>query len=496
MKNIILIVLAFQLTVLHSCKKEELKVVDVPVEIDENSPEYQGYLAERAMQFIRMYRFEKLGDLMEKIQDAAVKSNLGDSLVVYRAKAKLEGLYYVTAANDSLYFVDPNMALNAATRTILYLDFSNQPAYLVNAKGVLHGFAHFPNASSMEVINSMATGLKQLETMPELQTLTWNYEQSKFEEWYPTEVFEPSLFAADLSGNTKLHQVSLTGVDIAPVVFPKQQLTQLYLNNSRVNTNSNLNTVNAEQVQIDNPIAAGPELALEASAINSLRINYGAFTTIDVSKSKLESLTLNYLDKLEKLTLNPELTTLKVEMLMYDNDYRGSLTQLNSIPAGIRSLFLSTRRLDNQDFSGFRQLDYLRLEGAVQAYNQLQLPTGLQTLYLVQGTKDQLDLSAASQLTELYLASFKVAAATIQAPASIERLSLYGAGDITTLDLSHVLNLKLLSLSNNPSLMEVKLPNNLQEQDFAANFSRLTVKRGCVFINAPEWLTNYIYYFD
>lgn len=165
MKKILFIVLCVAGITMYSCTKEELVIIDEELVLEENSPEFQTYLAERAMGFIRMYRFEKLGNVLDKIEDTALKTNLLDSLRKYKTEAVNGGLFFVTPQNDSLFFMVPH-AQSPAERTSLGMLFNTSPN-IINAKGVLQGFKNFPKVQYFSGTNSLATGLKDLEYMPD-----------------------------------------------------------------------------------------------------------------------------------------------------------------------------------------------------------------------------------------------------------------------------------------------------------------------------------------
>ena len=72
MKKTITFLFLLSLLGTWSCTKERLVIQDRELQFDENSPEYQIYQAERGMQYIRTFRFEKLGDVSDKINDESV----------------------------------------------------------------------------------------------------------------------------------------------------------------------------------------------------------------------------------------------------------------------------------------------------------------------------------------------------------------------------------------------------------------------------------------
>lgn len=198
MKKILFIVLCVAGITMYSCTKEELVIIDEELVLEENSPEFQTYLAERAMGFIRMYRFEKLGNVLDKIEDTALKTNLLDCLRKYKTEAENGGLFFVTPQNDSLFFMVPH-AQSPAERTSLGMLFNTSPN-IINAKGVLQGFKNFPKVQYFSGTNSLATGLKDLEYMPDMKEFGWIFYPADFTQLYP-EGELPVTLAADFSAS-------------------------------------------------------------------------------------------------------------------------------------------------------------------------------------------------------------------------------------------------------------------------------------------------------
>ena len=97
MKKTITFLFLLSLLGTWSCTKERLVIQDRELQFDENSREIPDLSGQSgACSTFVTFRFEKLGDVLDKINDESVKKNLQDSLRKYRYIAETEALYYAT----------------------------------------------------------------------------------------------------------------------------------------------------------------------------------------------------------------------------------------------------------------------------------------------------------------------------------------------------------------------------------------------------------------
>ncbi|MFA7493971.1 MAG: hypothetical protein WCZ43_10720, partial [Proteiniphilum sp.] len=144
------ILLGFQ-----ACTKQELITVNEPVELDENSIQYQQYMVERATELIKAYRFDQLGNTIDRIKDSEAKARVTALLTEYRDRAFNEALYYATPSGDTIFFFPPGIDSRLEAKR-LYISNLYQKA-VVNEIGVLHGFKNFPAVETVDMGNSLAT---------------------------------------------------------------------------------------------------------------------------------------------------------------------------------------------------------------------------------------------------------------------------------------------------------------------------------------------------
>jgi hypothetical protein len=80
------------LSTFQACSKEELITINDPLELDENSVQFQKYMEERAIQLIKEYRFDQLGNTIDRIKDPEAKARVVALLTEYRDRAFNEAL--------------------------------------------------------------------------------------------------------------------------------------------------------------------------------------------------------------------------------------------------------------------------------------------------------------------------------------------------------------------------------------------------------------------
>ena len=149
------------IAIMLSCTREELTIVDKPVTINENSPSFQSYLEERAISFVKIYRFDKVKEILDRITDPTTKENIMSVYNEYKSKADREALFYVNAANDTLFFLVPSETEpDPSTRTWLYL--INERANIPKTKGILSGFKKFPKLQTFIISYALAEEVQEL----------------------------------------------------------------------------------------------------------------------------------------------------------------------------------------------------------------------------------------------------------------------------------------------------------------------------------------------
>src|SRR5690606_22943195 len=126
----------------QACTKEELITINDPLELDENSVQFQQYMEERAVQLIKKYRFDQLGNTIDRIKDPVVRERVIALLTEYRDRAFNEALYYAKPNGDTIFFFPPNIDNRFETKRLLISNLYQKA--VVNEIGVLHGFKNFP----------------------------------------------------------------------------------------------------------------------------------------------------------------------------------------------------------------------------------------------------------------------------------------------------------------------------------------------------------------
>ncbi|MGC4233548.1 MAG: hypothetical protein QM594_11265 [Niabella sp.] len=276
MKKIFILSTICSFLFLQSCTKEELVTVNEPLELDENSKQFQTYLAERAINFIKLYRFDKLGNTIDRITDPTIREEVTALYKEYRKRASEEALFYVTPANDTLYFI-PSISGRPEAQTALSINFTpiifdaQNQRNLINTKGTLQGFAIFPNMESVGFMNPLATGLKDMDKMPKLKVFSIDKMLDFMEAAYPNEdVRTPTKLEADFSKNSNLERLTLNYTDISNVKFPAHKLTD-YFDVTYGIVNNSLSNVNANKMILRYSSSADPDLVLSGS-INQLEL--------------------------------------------------------------------------------------------------------------------------------------------------------------------------------------------------------------------------------
>jgi len=316
MKKVLITISIAGLCLFLACTKQELTIIDDPMVLDENSRQYQAYMAERATNFIKLFRFDKLGDIRERIKDPEMKAKIDALYREYRTKAENEALYFVTPKNDTLYFL-PSLDLDYPERFFVNFEPSSIGAghsNMINSEGILQGFQNYPNLTDFMPRNCFATGLKGLEFMPEMTYFGWKILWlDDLKKKYPDREFAPTRLKADLSQNHKLETIAMNCVDISDMKFPSHQMERFELKSSEqgmwVVINNSLGRVNADDIYVVGELSADANSELTLSnTVRRLNLSVSGTKKLDLKNVKgLEWIRLYFKD-IEELTLPDEIT--------------------------------------------------------------------------------------------------------------------------------------------------------------------------------------------
>jgi len=488
------------LSLFTACKKEELVVVNEPLELDENSPQYQEYMVERAINLIELFRFDKLGNTIDRIKDPAKKAGILAMLDEYRTRARNEAWYYVTPENDTLYFFPPveGSRLEAKNSLInftpIFIQFPWQKQ-IVNVKGILHGMGIFPNLEEFGAINCLATGVKDVDQMPNLKSFSWAFMADYLPYFYPDLVLEPFPFEADFSKNSKLESLILEYADISKLKFPATKLKTFSLGTGIINENDALDGLSANNVGLA-AVSAKSDMILKAKNIDSLKIAT-TLASFDISESNILKLEAS---GIEKLKFNSGL-----KKLILDGRH---VTESPSFPAGLEELSLDSYILQGSDLRSLSDLKYVSLNsgGGLNKIDldKWKLPQNIQRLSLAGSFDGTFDFSSFSELSEARFDNIRdgqsVINTTITFPPNIQ--TLWCTGSISgKVDLSQITNLRSFYFSEyQPFLgdwepVELILPPNLTEAQVALwNYGNPVIyaRISTLIVNAPEWMSKYI----
>lgn len=534
MKKILIGILTCSLFGFLSCTKERLVIREKELEFDENSEEYQTYQAERAMQYIRTFRFEKLGDVLDKINDPVEKKNLQDSLSRYRYVATNEALYYLTKEKDTLFFLPPINGTQIGT------NFLGNDNRLVNDKGVIEGFKNFPETETLHFYNNLASGVNGLELLPKLKVFRWVVNPADVIRKYPGEDFEYVPVRADLSRNSQLKEIAVSGIELGNFTYPDHEL-DLFSNGgifataggNRIPTGS-LDGLWAKTISVGGD--ADPDFKIKNVKTDSLEFNSASVKSFDISETEIKGLKIG---EIEKLVLNDGLERLWLRA--------GNLLSKPDFPPGLEVLELSTYELDdkdfstvnlkkfslssenfgglllpvsieditfyidrykgssagiNRDYSNLTLLKRVRIEAGDFDQTGLVLPPGLE--YLSFSSENIRGYGYYSSLH--HLKTFEAQGSFDQMPAlpgSLSKLDLRSVWlpSGSTMDLSKLTNLSFLRVyaySSQP--FTLILPDHLAETAVAAGYGGVNSARGAILLpagstieNAPSWLSQYVH---
>lgn len=518
----------------QACTKEELVTINNPLELDENSIQYQQYMEERAIQLIKEYRFDRLGNTIDRIKDPVARERVLALLAEYRNRAFNEALYYAKPNKDTIFFFPPNIDSRLEAKR-LYISNLYQKA-VVNEIGVLHGFKNFPNVETVDIGNSLATGIKDLNGLPELKTFNWTFEPYYFREFYPDVELAPRPLDFDFSQNHKLETVNISYVDLTNLKFPATKIKSVNLGEAIVNSGDVLNTIAANKVSIRGD-SETRDLVLKTQYIDSLSFFVSGLTSLDVSESNLlnlytidiENITLN--EGLQKLRLGADRLSAKpilpnsleeLDLVSYTLPDKDFSTATNvkrmlwaglgyndlALPIGIEELTISSQHPYPTLIKDFRSHDNLKkiiIHEADFDFGSVQFPQSLESLALM-SFGSSIHIKSNGDYSDLHnLKTFAVKLAKFDKmpllPSSLLKLEMLFADftDSDVVDLSHLTNLNSIFMQAGRPITLI-LPNNLTEAAVIAGAKSLQstaafyLPTGSTIVNAPSWLDQYVGY--
>lgn len=533
----------------QACTKEELITINDPLELDENSVQFQQYMEERAVQLIKKYRFDQLGNTIDRIKDPVVRERVIALLTEYRDRAFNEALYYAKPNGDTIFFFPPNIDNRFETKRLLISNLYQKA--VVNEIGVLHGFKNFPNVETVDIGNSLATGIKDLNSLPELKAFHWTFEPYYFAQFYPEVELAPRPLEFDFSQNDKLETVNIQYVDLANLKFPVTKIKNVSLTDAIVNKSQEINAITANDIRIAG-VSEAKDLVLTSQATDALILNLAGVSSLDMSEANIKTFTnglgvekIKFNEGLKTLSLNAaglkeqpifpisieELTVynypfaanyphqLKKLTYRYNNGHVeetdiSHLTQLEDL-----NCFFNT----NNDYTSGTWLEWYgnklkmpeglkRFETGTAGYylinvEDMRFPSSVQSIKFGGTIKSgTLDLSVQPNLKELTINEMQNG--VVKLPVGIERINI--GARTPELDLSHLTNLQYLSLSLGstnkvffPELTNIPvtliLPPNLQESALSGvNIGRkpINLTPGSTIVNEPAWFDKYVEYIN
>lgn len=547
MKKIFTIYIAslFALISFFGCTEEELVTINDPLELDENSLQYQQYMEERAIELIKTYRFDQLGNTIDRIKDAATRERVLALLSEYRTIAFSDALYIAKLTNDTLFFFPPNVEDRKEAKGIS-LNYTTNSMASLNEIGVLHGLKNFPKLESLLFYNSLATSVKELNTLSELKKFSWQVDAYDFNQRYPEIELLPSAIDLDLSQNNKLEDLTLEYVEMTNLKFSATKIKEVMIRNSVIKKGEDLDIIAANNLKVYGT-SEPKELALKSKSIDSLTIHLDGLSSLDISGTNILTLDLSYREDFEKVKLNQGLKKL--------TSFRaGKLTEKPNLPESLQELYMENYALSDKDFSSMTNLKKItfgskgysglslptNIEEALfnipwpytaefgQGFNRdysnlkklkkvtlnnipitqtgLKFPTNLEYLEFkdytsgqkISGSGDYSNISSLKTFRANYSIEFE---SMPKLPSSVSNLYLYGlilpAG--STLDISNLTNLEFLLITiNSPNPITLKLPTNLTEEAVIAGSAifggsgSFSLPKGSTIVNEPAWLSKYL----
>lgn len=461
---------------LAACTKEKLVIVDQPLTIDQESEESQNYLYERAFEYIKMYRFEKLPDIMGQISDQSILDSLNQSKDVYLTEAKESAFKLVTEDNETYYYKHRGTGTPEEI-TRLDMDFTAQWGHShPNEKGTFSGFEYYPNLTTLWITNTRSTELIGFNQTPKLQEVKWTINPNVFEQWFPNEAFITPSPTIDFSGNDVLKKVTFTAAKITNIIFPDHELDWVRINSAAV-SNDDLDRVKSSYFGLNECETESTNLVIKSTNVFQFEYQFGNIVSIDISASNIYWLAINGTGSFKTLVLNNKLERLQIANT--NGEPREYLLEASKLPVSINQIHISPGAVDDADFSHLSNLTKLTFigDGSLQ-FSTLKTPANIETFKGTDYNCNLIDLSDSTILTSI----------TISENQGIEHL------DLSNLNATAVIS--RLVIENNSKLMNIVLPANLLESQFSrSTYLNFIVKTGCQFQNKPAWLDTYITYY-
>lgn len=537
MKRMIILLYIGCFLCMISCTKEELRVNNIELDLKENSPEYQVYLAERAMQFIRSYSFYQLGNILDKIEDAAVKKNLTDSLQKYRKQAADNALFFIDDKKDSIFvWIGGEDPLERTGANASF--FASQGVILPNVDAPLYGFDKFPKLQGIGLNDCLATGLEGLDKLPELKSVALLRDPNLFRTRYPTREFEFIPIKMDLSKNKKLELLYLQNYDIANIIFPDNKVKLLQLNAVVPIPSDGLNHVKADKILFySGPFEFENTLVLNNNNVDTLYFQKDAgdnlpgkeyswfpgLKIIDVRETNLKALfinfnTNNYMKSaadgnvMEKVLVNEGLLSLSLNSK--------ALKEPVSFPNSLQKMELANY-LFGADLTSLNQLKTLGIYYSTNYDYEFdlakwQFPQSLEQLDIIGTINKDIDFTALTHLKTVSVKAegYNVIAsvnAEVKLPATLEKVDINGcklAPPSGTVDFSNLTNLTSFwinlaaSSADGQQPITLILPPNLSEQTLITGkeeqgswYKPIRLKTGSTIVNKQSWMDPYIEYY-
>jgi hypothetical protein len=458
-------------------------------------------------------------------------------LTEYRDRALNEALYYAKANGDTIFFFPPAID-NRFEAKRLYISNLYQKA-VVNEIGVLHGFKNFPNVETIDIGNSLATGIKDLNGLPELKTFNWTFVPYYFGEFYPDVELAPVPLEFDFSENEKLENINIHYVDMVNLKFPKNKILGANFGSAIVNSADEIDRIAANSINITGT-STKEELTLKSQNIDSLILNLAQLKVLDISGSAILNLRTSLI---EQLNLNN-----KIEKLIL---FAGNIKQKPTFPNSLKELTISSYSLSDKDFTTASGLKKMTWGGT--GYDDLIFPNSLEDLTIsvpYPYSPINYDYSNLSNLKKIRIEDGDFDQATIQFPSNLESLAItssgrtlpiLGSGDYSDLinlhtyavklvtfsempklpssisklellfarfkdngviDLSHLTNLNsfLIQAESSEQPITLILPSNISEAALQAGAASqnatqaIFLSAGSTVVDAPDWMLKYIKY--
>lgn len=522
-----------------SCNKdEEIKIVNREINIKENSKDYQKYLSERAISYVKLYRFEKAVELLNKIEDKEIIAEVKASILKYKKVAIKEAYYFVNKNNDTLYYRVVNTS-DVPTNKLkqIHLDFTENKAHIINSEGQFYGFKNYALLEDVSMFCCLATKLPDLHRLNNLKTFSWLMLKEYYDMVLHTK-FTPSALEIDFNKMVKLEDIKIQNADFKNIKFPIRKIAKVQVDGKynvissedvkKINTSylvfgngemaetSILEFIKADSLKFDKFEITGGLLKYTGKDIRKLI--YKPFypkkeiKELDVSKSKLEALSFLGNKSLKNVKLNNQLKWLNINN---DNSVYGApRVPISGLKENknILNLAINLRAYDiniadlpkqlnylkinysyesmgsNLDFTNFVDLKDLEFSATIKG--ELKLPKRLEKLKasLYQDSKIiDLDLSEFTNLIDINLV-FAQALNIFKTPLSLKKLEVMNSSNMTEIDLSKSTNLSNLELYSSDKLVKLIFPANLKESQFNQNPIVSGIPKNCIVVNKPNWL--------